>query len=273
MTRSARSVVTRVDAVGLEDLPYGRRSDVDSQAGQLAVDPAYPHSGFSLASRRTSALMFRRVAGRPVLPRLDLAARRRRAMSRCQRRIVSGMTSSRSPCAALSVSRRAGPRAVPGPSRSGGGGAAAAVAGRRAGGAGSRSRRSAMPPHAGDSRSHVIIRVMRRKANRRHMTGNRDGQAAGKTNPAGQSGGRDSRHAQVRAGPVLAVGWGRPVVPVQALRLPPPLGGLTCSGSRFRGQRSRWRPIRPPTCLASYWPLMIRASCEPLGAVPGSRSA
>ena len=41
--------------------------------------------------------MFRRVAGRPVLPRLDLAAQRRRAMSRCQRRIVSGVTSSRSP--------------------------------------------------------------------------------------------------------------------------------------------------------------------------------
>jgi hypothetical protein len=34
----------------------------------------YPHSGFSLASRRTRALMFRRVAGRPVLARLDLAA-------------------------------------------------------------------------------------------------------------------------------------------------------------------------------------------------------
>jgi hypothetical protein len=33
--------------------------------------------------------MFRQVAGRPVLPLLDLAAQRRRAMSRCQRRIVS----------------------------------------------------------------------------------------------------------------------------------------------------------------------------------------
>ena len=40
--------------------------------------------------------MFRRVAGRPVLPRLDLAAQRRRMMSRCQRRTVSGVTSSRS---------------------------------------------------------------------------------------------------------------------------------------------------------------------------------
>jgi len=41
--------------------------------------------------------MFRRVAGRPVLPRMDLVAQRRRTMSRCQRRMVSGATSSRSP--------------------------------------------------------------------------------------------------------------------------------------------------------------------------------
>src|ERR1035438_2883101 len=34
----------------------------------------YPQPGFSRASRRTSARMLRRVAGRPVLPRLDLAA-------------------------------------------------------------------------------------------------------------------------------------------------------------------------------------------------------
>jgi hypothetical protein len=40
--------------------------------------------------------MFRRVDGRPVLPRMDLAAQRRRTMSRCQRMIVSGVTSSRS---------------------------------------------------------------------------------------------------------------------------------------------------------------------------------
>ena len=42
--------------------------------------------------------MFRRVAGLPALPRMDLAAQRRRTMSRCQRTIVSGVTSSRSPC-------------------------------------------------------------------------------------------------------------------------------------------------------------------------------
>jgi hypothetical protein len=41
--------------------------------------------------------MFRRVVGRPVLPRMDLAAQRQRTMSRCQRTIVSGVTSSLSP--------------------------------------------------------------------------------------------------------------------------------------------------------------------------------
>jgi hypothetical protein len=41
--------------------------------------------------------MFRRIAGRPVLPRMDLAAQWRRTMSRRQRTIVPGVTSSRSP--------------------------------------------------------------------------------------------------------------------------------------------------------------------------------
>jgi hypothetical protein len=77
---------------------------------------------------------------------MDRAAQRRRTMSRCQRRMVSGVTSSRSPGAALSVSRRAGLRTVPGPPSPQ---SCAAVAGRRAGGAGSRSRRSSTRPHAG----------------------------------------------------------------------------------------------------------------------------
>ena len=62
-----------------------------------ALDPQNWTGDKGWASRRTRTLMFRRVAGRPVLPRLDRAARRRRAMSRCQRKIVSGVTSSRSP--------------------------------------------------------------------------------------------------------------------------------------------------------------------------------
>jgi len=41
--------------------------------------------------------MFRWVAGLPVLPRRDLAAHRRRTISRCQRRTVSGVTSRCSP--------------------------------------------------------------------------------------------------------------------------------------------------------------------------------
>jgi hypothetical protein len=81
----------------LQDLPHGRRRYLHSQAGQLTVDPAVPPAGFSRASRRTRALMLRRVAGLPVLPRVDLAAQRRQTMSRCQRTIVSGVTSNRSP--------------------------------------------------------------------------------------------------------------------------------------------------------------------------------
>src|ERR1019366_6420811 len=41
----------------------------------------YPHSVFSGASRRTRALIFRRIAGRPVLPRMDLVAQRPQAVS------------------------------------------------------------------------------------------------------------------------------------------------------------------------------------------------
>jgi hypothetical protein len=41
--------------------------------------------------------MLRRVAGRPLVPRMDLAAQRRPTMPRCQRTIVSGVTSNRSP--------------------------------------------------------------------------------------------------------------------------------------------------------------------------------
>jgi hypothetical protein len=41
--------------------------------------------------------MFRRAAGRPVVPHLGLAAQRRPTISRCQRTMVSSVTSSRSP--------------------------------------------------------------------------------------------------------------------------------------------------------------------------------
>lgn len=54
----------------------------------------YPQASFSFAIRSTRALMFRRVAGRPL--GLDLAAHRRRRMSRRHCRIVPGVTISRS---------------------------------------------------------------------------------------------------------------------------------------------------------------------------------
>ena len=124
--------------------------------------------------------MFRRVAGRPVLPRMDLAAQRRRTMSRCQRRIVSGVTSSRSPWRrAFGITpSRAASRAR----------SAQFSFGRR----GCRRCRTASwwrrikisaVFHASsrrDSRSHAATRVIRRNTNRRHMIGDHHGRTAGR---------------------------------------------------------------------------------------------
>ena len=113
--------------------------------------------------------MFRRVAGRPVLPRMDLAAQRRRTMLRCQRRIVSGVTSSRSPwrrAFGITLSR------VARSARS-----AQFSFGRR----GCRRCRTVSwwrrikisavfhVSSRRDSRSHVASRMIRRNTNRRHM--------------------------------------------------------------------------------------------------------
>ena len=140
--------------------------------------------------------MFRRVAGRPVLPRMDRAAQRRRTMSRCQRTIVSGVTSSRSPWRrAFGITpSRAASRAR----------SAQFSFGRR----GCRRCRTASwwrrikisaVFHASsrrDSRSHAATRVIRRNTNRRHMIGDHHGRSGRESNSAGQSRGRDSRHAQ-----------------------------------------------------------------------------
>jgi len=125
-------------------------------------------------------LIFRRIAGRPVLPRMDLVAQRRRTISRCQRRIVSGVTSSRN------LWRRAfgiTPSSAASRARS-----AQVSFGRR----GCRRCRTATwwrrikisaVFHASscrDSRSHAASRVIRRKTNRRHMTGEHHRQSAGR---------------------------------------------------------------------------------------------
>ena len=101
--------------------------------------------------------MFRRVAGRPDLARMDRAAQRRRTMSRCQRTIVSGVTGSGSP-------RRRAFGIIPSKAASWG-----------------RKIRVSAIFHASsrrDSRNHVITRVIGRKPNRRHIIGDHHGRAA-----------------------------------------------------------------------------------------------
>jgi hypothetical protein len=126
--------------------------------------------------------MFRRVAGRPFLAACDLAAWRRRAMSRCQRRIVSGVTSSRSPW------RRAFGITLSKVARSAR--SARLSFGRR----GCRRCRTASwwrririsavfhVSSRRDSRGHAAIRMVRRKTNRRHMIDDHYGPSAGPAN-------------------------------------------------------------------------------------------
>ena len=123
--------------------------------------------------------MFRRVVGRPVLPRTDPAAQRRRMMPRCQCMMVSGVTSSRSPW------RRAFGITASGIASSARSAQFSFV--RR----GCRRCRTAswwrrikisavfQVSSRRDSCSHAATRVIRRKTNRRHMTGDHHGQAAG----------------------------------------------------------------------------------------------
>jgi hypothetical protein len=124
-------------------------------------------------------LMFLRVAGLPVLPRLDLAAQRRRTMLRCQRRIVSGVTSSRSPWRrALGITlSRAASRARSAQVRCGRPGC------RRCSTASwwRRIKISAVFQASlrCDSRSHEPTRVMRRNTNRRNMISDHHGRTLG----------------------------------------------------------------------------------------------
>jgi hypothetical protein len=130
--------------------------------------------GLTLEAGATGAVKAIKVS-LPVLPRLDLAAQRQRTMSRCQRRIVSGMTSSRSPCwrAFGITASRIARNAQSAQSSLGLRGrcrcrtvswwrkikisAVFHVSSRRA------------------SRSHAVSRVVRRNMNRRHMTGDHHG--------------------------------------------------------------------------------------------------
>lgn len=57
----------------------------------------YPHDSFSRAIRSTIARTLRCFAGRPGLPWRDDRAQRQRTRSRCQRKIMAGVTISRIP--------------------------------------------------------------------------------------------------------------------------------------------------------------------------------
>ena len=181
MTRSARS------AAGAGSMPLALRISQTVDAATLTPRPAsspwilrYPQFGVLAGQPADQGLMFRRVAGRPVLPRADLAAQRRRTMSRCQRTIVSGVTSSRSPWRrAFGITpSRAASRAR----------SAQFSFGRR----GCRRCRTASwwrrikisavfhVSSRRDSRSHAATRVIRRKTNRRHMIGDHHGRTAGR---------------------------------------------------------------------------------------------
>jgi hypothetical protein len=58
----------------------------------------YPQDGFSGTKRSTSTRIERTVGGRPRRQGREAAAWRRASRSRCQRKTVSGRTSSRKPC-------------------------------------------------------------------------------------------------------------------------------------------------------------------------------
>jgi hypothetical protein len=89
--------------VFLEDLPDSGGGDPGAQGSDFAVDPAVPPQEFSRARRRTRARIERTVGGRPRRVGVQAPAWRRLSRPRCQRKIVSGRTSSS--CRSLSLGR------------------------------------------------------------------------------------------------------------------------------------------------------------------------
>jgi hypothetical protein len=188
-----------------QNVPRRRRRYLHSPAGQLAVDPAVPPSGVlpgqpqdqgpDGAAGRRPAARAAQGSGGPARP----------AMPRCPRPIVSGVTSSRSRwrravgiTPGRAASRARSPQFTFG--RRG--------CRRRATASWWRRIKISAVCHAcsrRDSRSHEATRVIRRKTNRRHMIGDHHGRDGWESNSAGQSRGRDSRHAQIFTGgmPVL----------------------------------------------------------------------
>ena len=165
----------------------------------IRANPPIPSNRRSTATCRV--LKRYRVAGRPVLPRMDLAAQRRRTMSRCQRRIVSGATSSRSPwrrAFGITLSRVArSARSVQFSFGRRGCRRCRTVSWWR------RIKISAVfhVSSRRDGRSHVASRMIRRNKNPQAHDRRSSRAERLASEPAGQSRGRDSRHVQVQADP------------------------------------------------------------------------
>ena len=88
------AVGCRVDPGVVQDLPYSGRGSLDAEDEESPWMRRYPQDGFSFARRSTSRRMERTVRGRLGRRGRDLAAWRRASRFWCQRRTVSGRTSS-----------------------------------------------------------------------------------------------------------------------------------------------------------------------------------
>jgi len=139
----------RIDAGILQDLRYRRRRDSHSQPGQFAVDPAVAPAGIFAGQPEDQGPDVPAGGWPAALAAYGPCGPAAAGDVACQRRIVSEVTSSRSPCRrafGITASR------VASRARS-----ARSSLGRRgyrrcrtaSGGAGSRSLRSSMSPHAG----------------------------------------------------------------------------------------------------------------------------
>ena len=157
-----------VDAMPLQGLPDRRGCDGDAEPGQLAAIRRYPQCSLPAAMRSTRRTMWRWVGGRPGLFGFDLAAQRRRTISRCQRRIVPGVMNE---CSAPWREREMSVSSAANSARSVHVSLGRAAVCRCRTASWWRSRRISASFHAGgrlDSRSHAGIWTARRNTKRRH---------------------------------------------------------------------------------------------------------
>ena len=108
----ARAARRRADTRSSQDFIDGGRRDCEAELGQLAVDVAIAHNGFSSAMRTARRAMLGTVGGRPGLRRL-LVSYFLAANLRCQASRVAGVTG-KMPAQCLWVSATPAQRTIPG---------------------------------------------------------------------------------------------------------------------------------------------------------------